>query len=172
MERGEKMRNTIALFIILTSFVFAFATITGDLPNLQQIRYQVFTSGQPTNVGYSHLAAMGVQTVINVLPEKECLPGEDSMVRANHMVYFNQPFEPTDLKRKTVEEFAVMLKSVEKPVLIHCSTGNHVGGIWFAYRVLVEKAPLATALKEARRIGIQPEMENAVFNWVTSGAKS
>lgn len=166
------MRNTIAFLTVLTSFVLAFATTTGDLPNLQQLRYQVFTSGQPTNVGYSQLATMGVETVINVLPEKECQVGEETMVRANDMVYFNQPFDPNDMKRKTVEEFAVVLNSVEKPVLIHCSTGNHVGGLWFAYRVLIEKASLATALKEARRIGIQPAMEDLVFNWVTSGANT
>lgn len=130
----------------------------------------MFTSGQPTNVGYGQLAAIGVETVINVLPEKECQVGEASMVRTNNMAYFNHPFDPTDLKRKTVEEFAVVLNGVKRPVLIHCSNGNHVGGLWFAYRVLIEKASLVTGLKEARRIGIQPAMEDAVFNWVTSGA--
>jgi hypothetical protein len=38
--------------------------------------------------------------------------------------------------------------------------------MWFAYRVLVEKAPLAIALKEARLIGLKPQMEDAIFNWV------
>jgi uncharacterized protein (TIGR01244 family) len=166
------MKTTIAVFLLLVSFVFAFAITTSDLPNLQQIRYQVFTSGQPTNVGYSQLTTMGVQSVINVLPEEECQPGEESMVRANNMIYLHEPFDPNDLKRKTVEEFTVIFHTAEKPILIHCSTGNHVGGLWFAYRVLIERAPLATALEEARRIGIQPAMEDAVLNWISSGANS
>jgi uncharacterized protein (TIGR01244 family) len=153
-------------------FVFAFAAPTGDLPNLQHIRYQVFTSGQPTIVGYSELTTMGIQTVINVLPEQECQPGEESMVRANNMKYLHEPFHPNDLNRKTVEEFTVLLHSAKKPLLIHCSTGNHVGGLWLAYRVLIERAPLATAIDEARRIGIQPAMEEAVVSWISEGANS
>jgi uncharacterized protein (TIGR01244 family) len=165
------MKNTMALIIVLISFVCVFA-FPGDLPNLYQPRYQVFTAGQPTNVGYGQLAVMGVKTVINVLPEKECIPGEPSMVIANNMVYQSLPFDPLELNKETVEQFAMLLQNVEKPVLIHCSTGNHVGGLWFAYRVLIENAPLATALKEGRRIGMQPWMEDIVFNWVSSGAAS
>lgn len=165
------MKNMMALIIILISFVCVFA-FPGDLPNLYQPRYQVFTAGQPTNVGYGQLAVMGVKTVINVLPENECIPGEPSMVIANNMVYYNLPFDPSGLNQETLEQFAVLLANAEKPVLIHCSTGNHVGGLWFAYRMLIENASLPTALKEGRRIGMQPAMEDIVFNWITTGATS
>lgn len=165
------MKNTIAIMVILFSFVCVFA-FPGDLPNLYQPRYQVFTAGQPTNVGYGQLAVMGVKTVINVLPENECIAGEPSMVIANNMVYYSLPFDPSNLNKETLEQFALLLANEEKPVLIHCSTGNHVGGLWFAYRVLIEKAHLSQALKEGRLIGMQPAMEDIVFNWVTTAATS
>jgi uncharacterized protein (TIGR01244 family) len=148
--------------------VFVYADPNDSIPNLQQVRYTVFSAGQPTVIGYGQLAAMGVKTVINVLPTKECLPEEPTLAMVNGMTYHNIPFDPTQLTVKTLEEFALVLQSSEKPVLIHCSTGNHVGGMWFAYRVVIEKAPLALALKEGRRIGMQPAMEDMVFQWVTN----
>ena len=158
-----------ALAILIFSAVALLATaMDDDLPNLQSPRFEVYTSGQPTEEGFQKLAAMGVKSVINVLPEKECLSGEDKMVRNRKMAYHTFPFEPITINLKTVQKFGELLQNQKKPVLIHCSTGNHVGGMWFAYRVLVERAPLAVALKEARAIGLKPQMEDAIFNWVVN----
>lgn len=163
------MKHKMILIMSLMSCTFLFA-MASDLPNLYEPRYLVLTSGQPTNLGYQLLEQMGVQTVINVLPERECDPGERSMVIANNMVYFSHPFDPINLNRDTVIEFGKMIKNVDKPVLVHCSTGNHVGGLWFAFRVLIEKAPVGVAISEGRRIGMKPEMENTVLQWLATGA--
>jgi uncharacterized protein (TIGR01244 family) len=163
------MKYKMIICIVVVSCAVLFAT-ESDLPNLYQPRYLILTSGQPTNVGYRLLQQMGVQTVINVLPERECDPGEKSMVIANSMFYFSHPFDQANLNRDTVVQFAKLIKNVDKPVLVHCSTGNHVGGLWFAFRVLIEKAPVGVAISEGRQIGMKPEMENAVFKWLASGA--
>lgn len=163
------MKHKMILVMSLMTCTFLFA-MASDLPNLYQPRYLVFTSGQPTNLGYRLLHQMGVQTVINVLPEMECDPAERSMVIVNDMVYFSNPFDPTNLSRDAVVEFAKLISNVDKPVLVHCSTGNHVGGLWFAYRVLIEKAPVGIAIAEGRRIGMKPEMENTVLQWLANGA--
>jgi|GEM_PF-2541508 len=160
------MKKLCIITILFVACLFLIAGADDPIPNLTQPRYMVFTSGQPTAAGFQELAAMGIKTVINVLPEKECLKGEEAMVISNHMAYHKVPFEASALSRDTVDQFALLMLTTEQPVLIHCSTGNHVGGIWFAYRVLVNKASLAVALKEARRIGMKPEMEDAVFDWV------
>jgi protein tyrosine phosphatase (PTP) superfamily phosphohydrolase (DUF442 family) len=141
-----------------------------DLPNLHQVRNQIFTSGQPTSVGYKQLRSMGIETVVNVLPEQECDPAEPAMVQTNNMIYFNHPFDPENLQGETVYEFAKILKYVEKPVLIHCSTGNHVGGLWVAYKVLIEKTAISDAVIEARWIGMQPEMEEKVLRWLAENS--
>jgi protein tyrosine phosphatase (PTP) superfamily phosphohydrolase (DUF442 family) len=82
------------------------------------------------------------------------------------MEYYQLPFEPSGLDALLVEEFSYILNSVEKPMLIHCSTGNHVGGIWLAYRVTIESASIPVAVEEARRIGMTPGMEHAVLYWI------
>lgn len=159
------MKGALAILLFLTISFLAAAT-TDEIPNLQNIRYDIYTSGQPTEEGFQKLADMGVKSVINVLPEKECLPGEESVVHSKKMTYLALPFDPATIKLETVQQFGALLRDQKKPVLIHCSTGNHVGGMWFAYRVLVEKAHLGVALKEARLIGLKPQMEDAIFNWV------
>ena len=99
-------------------------------------------------------------------PKKNVWLKNAGIVEKYHMAYVTLPFETTGFKMDTIREFGKMLDTKEKPILIHCSTGNHVAGLWFAYRVLVEKAPLGPALKEARKIGLKPELEDPLFNWV------
>jgi uncharacterized protein (TIGR01244 family) len=160
------MKHSIVLFIALISFTFASAQQLDPIPNLQQPRYNVFTSGQPSFEGFRVIADTGALTVINVLPTQDCITNEEGMVRANKMKYYHFPFETSGFQKETFEEFAALLEKVDKPVLIHCSTGNHVGGLWFGYRVLIDRAPIAVALKEARRIGLKPALEDAMFDWL------
>ena len=162
------MRNNLISVIVFISSVFLFGAADDSIPNLYQPRYMVFTAGQPTLFGMRELSEMGVKTVVNVLPEKECIPGEQAMVIANQMEYVTLPFDPAGLNLRTIYQFGELLSTVDRPVLIHCSTGNHVGGLWFAYRVLVENAPLARALKEGRKIGMKPAMEDAVFEFIVT----
>ena len=165
------MRTTMIAFMLLAGCMLLFAgpRLNPDpenLPNLQEPRYLILTAGQPTETGFREIASMGVKTVINVLPERECWTGEATVVQANNMTYVALPFETTGFKMETIRKFAALLENQEKPILVHCSTGNHVGGLWFAYRVLIEKAPLATGLKEGRSIGLTRALEDSIINWV------
>jgi uncharacterized protein (TIGR01244 family) len=160
------MKNILVTVIVFISSILLFGAGDDSIPNLYQPRYLVFTAGQPTLFGMRELSEMGVKTVVNVLPDRECIPGEAAMVSANQMEYYKFPFDPSGLSMQRIYEFGELLSAVDRPVLIHCSTGNHVGGLWFAYRVLIEKASLPQALKEGRRIGMKPAMEDAVFEFI------
>lgn len=160
------MRNSCVIISIFIACLFLIGFSEEQIPNLTHLRAEVFTSGQPSETGFQELSAMGIKTVINVLPEAQCLKGEQGMVQTNHMVYKKLPFEAETLNRDTVDDFAYLMLTSEQPVLIHCSTGNHVGGLWLAYRVLVERAPVTVAVAESRRIGIKPAMEHSVLRWL------
>jgi uncharacterized protein (TIGR01244 family) len=151
---------------IIGTLVFVSAYTVDEIRNLQQIQVFVYTSGQPSEEGFRKLSQMGLKTVINVLPEKQCDPNEFKIVSANNMVYRSIPFHLSGFRRETIEQFAEILKKAEKPVLIHCGTGNHVGGLWFAYRLLEEDIPLTQAFIEGRKIGMTPELENDLFLWI------
>src|SRR5687768_6342320 len=111
------MKNiSVTLIVLVSSLLFA----AGDdaIPNLYQPRYQVLTAGQPTLFGMRELSEMGVKAVINVLPEEECLPGEEAIVSANKMEYHRVPFDPSGITLQTIYDFAELLNAVDKPVLI------------------------------------------------------
>src|SRR5687767_12250173 len=116
------MKNATLILVMLTASSFGFAMIAGEVPNLNNPQVDVFTSGQPDEVGFEHLAAAGIKTVINVLPERNCVPGETKVVTSNGMAYRTVPFQLSQFRRETIEQFAEVLKNAEKPVLIHCGT--------------------------------------------------
>lgn len=159
--------KSLTLFITLIgTFLFVFGYTVDQIPNLQQPKVFVYTSGQPSEEGFAKLSAMGIKTVINVLPENQSVPNEAEIVRANNMTYRSVPFHLSGFKKQTVEHFAEVLNKAEKPVLIHCATGNHVGGLWFAYRLLQQDIPLEQALAEGRKIGMRPKLENDLYLWI------
>jgi uncharacterized protein (TIGR01244 family) len=161
------MKTLLVSFFMVSFISFIFGETPNHVPNLHRAGFYVYTSGQPTEEGFQQIAGMGIKTVINVLPERQCVANEREIVVANGMVYRSIPFELTGFRKETIEHFAEILKKAEKPVLIHCSTGNHVGGLWFANRILIDKYPLEQALKEGRKIGMKPELENDLFLWLT-----
>ena len=160
------MKSQTLFITLIGTFIFVFGYSVDQIPNLQQPKVFVYTSGQPSEEGFSKLSSMGIKTVINVLPENQCVPNEGELVRANNMTYRSVPFHLSGFKKHTMEHFAEVLKRADKPVLIHCATGNHVGGLWFAYRLLEQNIPLEQALAEARKIGMRPELENALYLWI------
>jgi len=160
------MKILSVLITILGTFVFLLAYPVDQIPNLQQPQVFVYTSGQPSEEGFRKISAMGIKTVINVLPENQSVPNEAEIVMANNMTYRSLPFHLSGFKKQTIQHFAQILKKAEKPVLIHCATGNHVGGLWFAYRLLEQDIPLEQALSEARKIGMRPGLENDLFLWI------
>ena len=153
------MKRTFIIFSIFLTSQLLFAIPANLVPNFQHADRGIYTAGQPTTEGFELLASTGLRTVINVLPEKYCVRDEATVVRGKGMTYRSIPFDTSSFRKQTVEQFAEVLKAVKKPVLIHCSTGNHAGGIWFAYRILFENASLDQALAEARLIGMRPELE-------------
>ena len=160
------MRKILMLLLLLTTVGFSFPGSNDSLPNLYQPRDEIFTSGQPTSTGFNQLSDMGIRTVINVLPERDCIPGESGMVVSEGMKYYQVPFDPQGLNMESIHHFSHLLFTVDRPLLVHCSTGNHAGGMWMAYRVLIEHASPPQAIAEGRMIGMKPAMEIAVLRWL------
>jgi uncharacterized protein (TIGR01244 family) len=165
------MKTWIVFFIAFSSVSLLLGQTRDAVPNLQRPAFYIYTSGQPTEEGFRQLAGMGIKTVINVLPERQCIQNEREMVITNGMVYRSIPFELRGFRKETIKYFAEILEKAEKPVLIHCATGNHVGGLWFAYRILIDNYPLEQALKEGRRIGMRPDLEDELFLWLAIDQK-
>jgi len=120
---------------------------SNDLPNLTEPRSNFLTAGQPTVRGMQEIARRGIKTVINLRPRTEVGARDESTeVRNLKMNYYYIPVTPNTFTSEKIDEFACILRNEKNsPFFIHCHSGNRVGGMWFVYRVLVEKADLATA---------------------------
>lgn len=165
-------KQALTVVIMLIALSLGFSLPANLVPNFQNPQQGIFTSGQPTTEGFELLAQQGLKTVINVLPEKYCIRDEADVVRQNGMTYRTVPFDTVHFRKETIEHFADIIKTANKPVLIHCSTGNHAGGVWFAYRVLYENAPVEVALQEARLIGLRPSLEETLVDSVLAARRA
>ncbi len=150
------------------SFHLAVPFESDDLPNLREPRPNVHTAGQPTVRGMQEMARRGIRTVINLRPQTEAGARDESTeVRKLGMNYHYIPVTPNTFSLEKVDEFACILKDEKNsPFFIHCHSGNRVGGMWFLYRVLVEKADISVALTEGRQIGMTPALEGLLLDFI------
>lgn len=101
------------------------------LPNLRQPRPGLYTGGQPGADAWAAMAAAGVGTVINLRPEAE-LAGRDEAaeVRAAGMAYHHIPVAGADgITAENADRLWALLQAAKGPVVVHCASGNRVGGL-------------------------------------------
>lgn len=160
-----------AAILLLGSAVAA----EGGIRNFLRINDQVCTGGQPTTEQLEKLKAEGVRAILNLRrpTEKETpLAGdvrvpydagaEAAEAKRLGLRYFNIPVDREAPKDEQVEEFLRIVSEPEnRPLFIHCSTANRVGGFWMIRRVLVDGWSVETAEEEARRIGLSNEKTRA-----------
>jgi len=94
-----RSKATFAILLIPIAFLVV-AYASGVIPNLTNPRPYIYTAGQPDEEGFRQVSKMGVKTVINVLPERNCMPGEQELVTSNAMVYRSVPFQISNLRIK------------------------------------------------------------------------
>lgn len=102
-----------------------------ELAGLRQPRPGLYTGGQPAADAWSAMASAGVATVINLRPEAE-LAGRDEAaeVRAAGMTYHQIPVAGAgDLTAANADRLWSLIQSAGGPVVVHCASGNRVGGL-------------------------------------------
>lgn len=119
-----------------------------------------YFSGKPSMEGLERLEARGVAAVINLRSKQEMqgIP-ERRTVQGLGMAYYRVPISgPQSLTDAKLDKARRLLRRHQKePTLIHCASGNRVGAVWLAYRVLDEGASWEAALEEAKAIGLHTD---------------
>ncbi|WP_084087234.1 beta-lactamase hydrolase domain-containing protein [Aerolutibacter daejeonensis] len=114
-----------------TSVVERQAVAGPDIAGLRQPRPGLYTGGQPAAETWAAMAAAGVGTVINLRPDAE-LAGRDEAaeVRAAGMAYHQIPVAGADgITAENADRLWALLKDAKGPVVVHCASGNRVGGL-------------------------------------------
>jgi len=129
----------------------------------------VFLASQPAAADFEQAKLGGVKTVINLRHAEEIRDFDEAKVvtdlgLAYHNVPWNGPGELGDAQFDRVRE---LLRTAERPILLHCSSGNRVGPMWLAYRALDDGATVEQATREAKTVGMKsPDFEAKALDYV------
>ena len=123
---------------------------------VRQPRPGLYTAGQPQASDWPALRARGVATVINLRTPKE-REGRDEAaeVRAAGMRYLSIPVAGADgITEANARLLRDALGAADGPVLVHCASGNRVGGLLAVMRARLEGATGEEALEFGRNAGM------------------
>lgn len=127
-----------------------------DIAGLRQPRPGLYTGGQPAADSWAAMAAAGVGTVINLRPDAE-LAGRDEAaeVRAAGMSYHQIPVAGAEgINAENADRLWALLKDAKGPVVVHCASGNRVGGLLSIAAVRHGALPPEAALALGREAGM------------------
>lgn len=121
-------------------------------------RGDLWLGSQPALTDLQELAAAGLRTVVSLRPGDEPIGyDEERAVEQLGLRWVGVAYdEPHNLDRSVFARTRQVLSDPKaRPLLLHCATGNRVGPVWIAWRVLDEGAEFADALAEARILGLR-----------------
>ena len=127
--------------------------------------------GQPSEAQLSDMAKSGVRTIIDLRRAEEDRGfDEASRAQALGLDYHLLEVGATTLRRpSTFEQFFELLKGAEKPVVVHCASGNRVGALYYAWLVTESSVPREDARRQAWESGLRSEaLEAAVDEYLDS----
>jgi uncharacterized protein (TIGR01244 family) len=141
-----------------------------EIPNYTRPDAEIAFAGQPSEEVFAKLKEAGFQTVLSLRRPEEINFDEKKAVEAQGMTFVDIPITTSTITDDKVAQFArVVSDPNNKPLLIHCSSSNRVGGMWYIYRALFDKAPEEQSLDEALARGLaSPALEQVVKDYVAS----
>ncbi|MFD0725477.1 beta-lactamase hydrolase domain-containing protein [Lysobacter brunescens] len=116
---------------------------------------QLYVAGQPAEADWRAFAAAGVGTVINLRTTGE-MKGRDARaeVAAAGMRYLELPIDgAAAVTPENARRLGELLRDARGPVLVHCASGNRVGGL-LALLKASEGMPAEQALDFGRSAGM------------------
>lgn len=126
-----------------------------DIPHLRRPGPGLLTAGQPDAAAWARLKAQGVTTVINLrTPEEMAGRDEAAEVAAAGMDYHAIPVAgAAGIDEDNAAALAAVLRRTDGTVLVHCASGNRVGGL-IALIAAADGQPAEQALRLGRAAGL------------------
>lgn len=122
----------------------------------------VLAGGQPTPEELATLAEAGYRTVLNMRLPEEDGNTDPAYVEELGMAYVDVPIEgAAGLSEERALQFAEALAGVERPVVVHCGSGNRVGALFALKAYYVDGKTADEALQIGRDAGMT-RLETAV----------
>lgn len=132
------------------------ATPSIGLPNESAPLPGVLTGGVPSAAQLERAHAAGYKTVISLLPEQEA-GDEANVARAAGLRFWSIPIAgASDLTEANALQLSAAMNELgAQPLIIHCASGNRVGGLLALKAYFVDHASKEEALELGERAGLK-----------------
>lgn len=141
------------------------AVEAAQVTNFRAPQGAVLSSGQPTIDQLEVMANAGVRHVVNLrTPDEEVDFDEQAAVEALGMRYYSLPVSGVEgIDRANADRLKAILNGAGgEPVLVHCATGNRVGGLK-AVQHFAANGNADAAISEGERWGLtSPRLQQAL----------
>jgi len=126
------------------------------VPNAAMPFDGVLVGGQPDEEQLAALRDAGFATVINLrTPEEPGTQEEAARVAELGMEYVTVPLAGNEgLNEERARAFAAALEAAERPVVVHCASGNRVGAMFALRSFYLEGVDPDQALELGREAGL------------------
>lgn len=119
----------------------------------------VGSSGTLKPGGVAEAKKLGFATIIDLRTPPEGTDAERAEARKAGIGYVNIPIARNNPTAADLAKFTKILQQAgNKPVLVHCASGNRVGAMWTLYRASRGIAP-ERAISEGRKLGLRSPRE-------------
>jgi protein tyrosine phosphatase (PTP) superfamily phosphohydrolase (DUF442 family) len=134
----------------------AFDAMQG-IANACQLFPNVVTGGQPSATNLEAFKAAGGAVVLDLREPMEPRPlDEPAVVSRLGMEYVNVPVSAGRMNDETIDQVLdVMRRAGNRTVLVHCASGNRVGGALLPHLILDQSLDEEDAVNQAMRVGLR-----------------
>lgn len=127
------------------------------VPNACQVLPHVVTGGQPSAEHFGALREAGVEVVIDLrdpMEPRSC--DQPELMRELGFEYVNIPITPATMTPENLDRVLTAVRSAgTRQMLVHCASGNRVGGALYPWLVLDHGFSEEDATTAAMRMGLR-----------------
>ena len=140
------------------------------VPNACQVLPGVVTGGQPTAADLQRFGEAGGGIVLDLRDPMEPRPfDEPGLARHAGLDYVNVAVGAGTLTDQTLDRILAALRAAgDRPVFVHCASGNRVGGALLPYLILDHGLEEEDAVGQAMRVGLRSA---ELMEWGTDYAR-
>jgi uncharacterized protein (TIGR01244 family) len=171
--KKSMLLNLLLLFILIPAFAVDDAVL-GDLPNLRHPQQNRIVAGAIDAADLGRLRAAGIKHVISLRTAEEVQGFDEAGIAVGLGIdYHSIPIKGAQsLTKENAAALDALLKQIgDEPTLVHCGSGNRVGGLIAVREAWIEGQSTEAAIAEGKRWGLT-SLEGAVRTALDETSKS